>query len=36
MGNAIKFLKKEISCLPDTLKEEEVSGLAEWQAPGPG
>lgn len=39
MGNAIKFLKKEISCLPDTLREEEVSGLqrsgaalaqAEW------
>ncbi|KAK4825030.1 hypothetical protein QYF61_023034 [Mycteria americana] len=27
MGNAIKFLKKEISCLPDTLREEEVSGL---------
>ncbi|NWI52560.1 EI2BD factor, partial [Calyptomena viridis] len=24
MGNAIKFLKKEISCLPDTLREEEA------------
>lgn len=31
MGNAIKFLKKEISCLPDTLREDEVSGFAEWQ-----
>lgn len=31
MGNAIKFLKKEISCLPDTLREDEVSGLALWQ-----
>lgn len=29
MGNAIKFLKKEISSLPDTLREEEVSGLME-------
>ncbi|NXI04142.1 EI2BD factor, partial [Pachycephala philippinensis] len=26
MGNAIKFLKKEISCLPDTLREEEAKG----------
>ncbi|NXX28606.1 EI2BD factor, partial [Nicator chloris] len=24
MGNAIKFLKKEISCLPDTLREDEA------------
>ncbi|XP_055568937.1 translation initiation factor eIF-2B subunit delta isoform X2 [Falco biarmicus] len=24
MGNAIKFLKKEISCLPDTLRDEEA------------
>ncbi|OXB84356.1 UNVERIFIED_CONTAM: hypothetical protein H355_010783 [Colinus virginianus] len=24
MGNAIKFLKKEISCLPDTMREEEA------------
>ncbi|NXJ83766.1 EI2BD factor, partial [Trogon melanurus] len=24
MGNAIKYLKKEISCLPDTLREEEA------------
>ncbi|XP_062429372.1 translation initiation factor eIF-2B subunit delta isoform X2 [Rhea pennata] len=24
MGNAIKFLKKEISCLPDSLREEEA------------
>lgn len=35
MGNAIKFLKKEISCLPDTLREEEVSGLAQAAGSSP-
>lgn len=35
MGNAIKFLKKEISCLPDTLREEEVSGLTRAAGSSP-